>query len=358
MSFRHHAWILALAIVIFASCKRPDDQAAKARIFSPEEPQGSSAIGQEKLDARRLADDPRLAERVLGMSQAEMAERLGPHKAQTRVQFAWFRGPGLPDGGTDVSLAEETALVDGSKGDFTVKLSNDHNQGFEVVWAKGEVFVRSLFGPFRRRRTDRTDPARVREDAMAALPTFDRLSRGLKLRLAGETSAEGRAAIRYTVSGFGAHKAGREERAFPPPQFPEPASGKATGPDPDTARRLELWEREEPTQISGTLLVDAETAAPLACDLQGHFKVAASSTAAPAAELDLHSVLTTQAVGRDAAIKAPQFEVEPAVPHAVKDPLRFLGKQLQPKAAGAAPADEPVEEDDEPETPADEAPKR
>src|SRR5450631_2813549 len=116
MSFRRHSWMVALGLCLCAaaSCKRSEDQAAKARIFSPEEPAGTSAGGQEKLDARRLADDPQLAGRVLGMSQAEIAERLGSHKSQTRVQFAWFRGPGLPDGGSDVSLAEETALVDGS----------------------------------------------------------------------------------------------------------------------------------------------------------------------------------------------------------------------------------------------------
>ena len=53
----------------------------------------------------------RLAERVARMGQAEVAARVGAHKAQTRVQFAWFRGPGLADGGSEVSLAEETTLA-------------------------------------------------------------------------------------------------------------------------------------------------------------------------------------------------------------------------------------------------------
>jgi len=38
---------------------------------------------------------------------------------------------------------------------------NDHNQGFELLWVKGEVFVKSLYGSFHKRRTDRTDPARI-----------------------------------------------------------------------------------------------------------------------------------------------------------------------------------------------------
>ena len=79
----------------------------------------------------------------------------------------------------------------------------------------------------------------------------------------------------------------------------------------------------------------------------GDFKVAPSTTSAPAAELDLHTVLVTTAVGKDPGIKAPQAEPEPSVPHAVKDPLRFLGKE-----PGAGPAEEPEETEEEEETPA------
>src|SRR5439155_722593 len=92
------------------SCRSPRGSTPKRRIFSPEEPIGALAEAKEPLDAGRLAEDARLAERVVHMRQAEVAARLGPHKAQTRVQFAWFRGPGAPDGGTDVSLAEDSSL--------------------------------------------------------------------------------------------------------------------------------------------------------------------------------------------------------------------------------------------------------
>src|SRR5712692_11971329 len=156
---------LLLVLSLFSCKKRSEDQVAKQRIFSPEEPVGALAEAKEALDAGRLAEDPRLAERVVRMAQAEVAARLGAHKAQTRVQFAWFRGPGA--GGSDVALAEETTLLQAANGDFSVRQENDRNQGFELVWVKGEVFVRGLFGPFRKRRTDRSDPERVRELAMA-----------------------------------------------------------------------------------------------------------------------------------------------------------------------------------------------
>ena len=326
-------------LILAAACKRSEDEAARARIFSPEQPVGELPQAKEKIDPARLAEDPKIAKRVLRMERAEVEQRLGPHKASQRVQFAWFRGPGLPDGGSEVSLSEETTLLDAPGDDFSIRLVNDHNQGFELVWVKGEVFVKSLYGSFHKRRTDRTDPGKIREQAMSGLATFDRLARGLKLRNAGESTSEGRRVVRYAVTGFGARAGEKEESELPPLQYPEDKT------DPDTARRLELWEKGEPTSVSGTLIVDAQTGAPLGCDLRGHFKVAGTSQE-PAAELSLHSVLVTSHIGKDPGLKTPQFEPEQSVPHAVKDPLRFLGKAAAPSAA-APPAEEGDEGEEE-----------
>jgi len=90
--------ILAAVLLLASSCKRSEDEAARARMFSPEQPVGELPQAKEKIDAARLADDPALARRVLHMRRAEIEQRLGPHKAQQRVQFAWFRGPAAPDG--------------------------------------------------------------------------------------------------------------------------------------------------------------------------------------------------------------------------------------------------------------------
>ena len=63
--------------------------------------------------------------------------------------------------GTGFGTVERMTQAPG--GDFSVKLVNDHNQGLELVWARGEAYVRSLYGPFHKRRTDRTSPERLRE---------------------------------------------------------------------------------------------------------------------------------------------------------------------------------------------------
>lgn len=341
------ALLLALAA---ASCKREVDQAAKARIFSPEEPTGAKAEAAEQLDARVLGDDGALAARVLRMGREEAGHRLGAHRVQSKVTFIWTRGQAvqLADGGVQppatVQAVEDASLVQTAAGDFSLKLQNDHNQGFEFVWSDGAVYVRGLFGPFRKRRTDRTDPLRMRDQTLSALATFDRLARGLKLHAVSEAKAGGRAAIKYDVVGAGARLGPEDTRDLPAVEYPAPQAGqtgKALGPDADTARRLELFEKEQPVVVSGTLLVDAETAAPLAAELAGRFRV--TQKEGPAADLELRVVLNTTDVGGALAVKTPAFEPDPSTPHAVKDPLRFLGKAAGPGAASSA---EPVEDEE------------
>src|SRR3954471_2670809 len=149
--------VALLALVVLFACKRTEDEAARQRIFSQEPmPAAGSTLAKEPLDAAALASDPKLLQRVLHMSQAEIGQRIGAHRAQQRVQFAWFGGAGLADGGSEVSHSEETTVLDAPGDDFSVRLVNDHNQGFEMLWVKGEVFVKSLYGPFHKRRTDRS----------------------------------------------------------------------------------------------------------------------------------------------------------------------------------------------------------
>jgi hypothetical protein len=106
-----------------------------------------------------------------------------------------------------------------------------------------------------------------------------------------------------------------------------------------------VWEKEEPTRVSGTLVVDTATGVAIGADLQGHFRMPAAG--GTAAELDLHSVLALSGIGKDSGVHAPQYEPEPSVPHAVKDPLRFLGKG----SAGGPPAEDEADESDEEEAP-------
>src|SRR5436189_304949 len=163
--------LLATAVLLAPACKRSEDEAARARMFSPEQPVGDLPQAKEQLDASRLAEDSKIARRVLHMPRAEIKQRIGLPRAQPRVQFAW--------------------------------------------------------------------------------------ARGLKLRNAGESTSDGRRVVRYAVTGFGARAGEKEETDLLPPHYPENRT------DPDTARRLELWEKEEPTSASGTVVVDVQSGVPL-----------------------------------------------------------------------------------------------
>ncbi len=347
---------LACALAL-PGCKRPEDAAAKARIFSPEQPVGAQAEALEHLDAHALASDPQLAERVLRMPQAEnrAPPRRPPHREPGLLRLAprargaaarWRRrclaGGGAGRGGA-AGAERETGI-------FRCSSRTDHNQGFELIWAQGGAYARGLFGPFHKRRTDRTDPTASREQALSALATFNRLARGLKLRLVGDARSAGRSAVEYAVAGSGNAPKEKSASDLPPPVYPEPPAGqagKALGPDPDTARRLELREQEQPLALSGNVFIDAETAAPLAAELHGQFRVApggGKAASAIPAELSLAVSISTTEVGKAIAVRAPAFEPDPSTPHGVKDPLRFLGKN----APGGAPSSEEPVEDDEP----------
>src|SRR2546428_1421964 len=80
--------VLVAALLCVASCKRTEDEAARARIFSPEQPVGELPEAKETLQAGQLAPDPPLARRGLHMPRRASDQRLGPHPAQQRGEFA------------------------------------------------------------------------------------------------------------------------------------------------------------------------------------------------------------------------------------------------------------------------------
>ncbi|HZI09719.1 MAG TPA: hypothetical protein VE153_04950, partial [Myxococcus sp.] len=72
------AFTLALALAA-VGCTDPVDKAAKARIFSPEDPPKVVASAKQKLPPEDVASNPQVARRILGMDAAEVTERVGPH---------------------------------------------------------------------------------------------------------------------------------------------------------------------------------------------------------------------------------------------------------------------------------------
>jgi len=296
LKFRR-SWVLGLLSALSVSCSGDKvDQAAKKRIFSPEDPPRVVASASEKLSPESLGESEQAAQRVLQMSAAEATERLGPHKYSATVRFEWSGGE------RPVELQEERTLVAGPggvRGDFHAVTQNSRDQGLEVMRVKGEVFARSRYGKFRQRLRDRGMAEREREEIYGALRDADSLFRGrLKLEPAGSTSYQGRNAVKYQVGLASAAAAVENTSGLPAPLQPR------NGVDATTQRRQLFFEKREPQALSGELLVDAQTGVVLKAKLEGKLSVPASGKdKAAALRLVMDSALTD--IGADPKLKAP-----------------------------------------------------
>jgi len=329
-----------LIFLAVLACTDPVDKAAKARIFSPEDPPQAVAAASQKLPPEDVAEKAEIARRVLGMSAAEATERIGAHKFTAKITFEWS--------GTqkNTRLVEERSLVAGPggvSGDFHALQNNSSDQGFEVMRVHGDVFAKSRYGKYRERKRDRGMAERVRNETYGAIRDFDALFRGrLKLTAAGTETVAGRTAWKYTVSLGPPLK--EEPRALPPLPVAK------NGPDTTTQRRQAFYDLREPRALQGAVWVDAETSVVLQTNLDGRLGVAADAGTA-----DLWLVLKSSLseIGVDPQLKAPQeFLPDQDKPLGIAAALERFGV---PRAgadggtAGAGPGEAPAEEDDKPE---------
>lgn len=327
------------ALLVFVACSDPVDQAAKKRIFSPEDPPRAVASAAETLDATRLDEDARLARRVLTMSAAETTERLGPHRMDASVQFSW-KGEG-----GELSLTERRILLAGQggvSGDFHATLENTRDQGFEVMRVGGQVYARSRYQKFRQRSRDRGMAERSREQIAGVLRDVNVLFNDrVKLEARGSVNHEGRAAHRYALSLGPAQTTGAGSPLPPPPVAKD-------GVDPSTQRRLAFLQTREPLQLEGLIVVDAETAAVLWAKAEGRLRVPEGEQA-PGAELKLRVDLALSKVGQAPAIAAPKDALPDAdKPQGIADALDTFGiphGSADKADAGTAPPPEPEDEE-------------
>ncbi len=287
--------VLALVAVV-AGCHDPRERAAKQRIFSPEDPPKVVASAQEKLAPEQLGDEPRLAERVLGMGAAEMAERLGAHRFNAQVSFDWSTPSAAPVKLTETRLLEADAR--GVNGDFHAKVDNSEELGLEVIRVDGAVYARNRFGKFRLRRRDRGMAERTREDVVAPLSELDALfDRRMKLLPQGSLTYEGRPVLRYAVA------LATAAPQVPPPALPPQLSPKG-GVDETTRRRQAFLKGKTPRSLKGEVLVDQATSVVLRASLDGRLDVPGQGKAPPASLRVMLDEKVTH-IGQPVQLKAP-----------------------------------------------------
>jgi len=275
LSFGRSCFGAVALLALGPGCHEPRERAAKERIFSPEDPPKVVASAQEKLAPEQLGAEPRLAERVLTMGAAEMAERLGAHRFSASLSFDWSTPSATPVKLTESRLLEADAR--GVNGDFHAKVDNSQDLGLEVIRVAGEVYARNRFGKFRLRRRDRGMAERTREDVVAPLSELDTLfDRRVKLVPQGVVMYEGRSALRYEVALASARP------KEPPQSLPSLLQPKG-GVDETTRRRLAFLAGKAPRSLKGEVLVDQASGVVVRATLEGRLEVPGPGSARPAA---------------------------------------------------------------------------
>jgi hypothetical protein len=303
--------------LLAAGCQDPVDRAAKARIFSPEDPPQVIASAKEALPPEQVASDPHVAHRVLSMDAAEVVERLGPHTSTTDLSFEWS-GATRP-----VRLEEKRRIVAGRGGvggDFLVVQENSRDQGLEVLRKDGKVYARSRYGQFRQRLRDRGMAERVRSEVQGVMRDVDALFLGrVALAPKGTESLDGRSAWKYGVS-----LAPEAPVLASGPDLPAVAEPKG-GRDASTLRRLRFHRERVPVSLQGEVWIDAETSVVLKAHLDGRLRVVAEGTEGTS-NLALRVRTALSGVGKDAQLAVPEnFLPDADKPVGIADALDRFG---------------------------------
>lgn len=337
MRVRLPAFLSAVALVPVlgcGACASPEDRAAKERIFSAEDPPRVLRAAAEPLDAKGLAGDAALLDRVIDISAQEAAARLGPHAQKTKVTFTWTLGE------RKVSLAETRVVELGPDGDFHLVLENDQGQGMEWYRVGTTSYARDRYAQLRERRRDRGSSEHVVASGYASLETFyDVVHRAFALTPAGSATHRGRPVLKYRV-GLGRPHGKTEFEGLPELVFPK------GGPDSDTALRQEAIEKGVPVRIDGVLYVDQATAVPLRADLEAEVKVAGADGEA---RLVLAIDLDVSGIGKETRIAVPAFLPDEPRPPGVVSVLDAYGlPRANPRENKESPAEASEPEDEAP----------
>jgi hypothetical protein len=365
---------LLLLVATVACNGSKADRAARARIFSAEEPASDVKKANETLAVADAPSDGAVWLRLWRMDQLEVTRRLGGHKSTSKVTFQWKRGE------KTVELTEQSEFATDAQGQFHAKLTNDQDAGLEFVWAGSKAYSKGRYGVFQSRRSDRAQQDHWRDEATNALRTaFELFGQRLHGTAAGTVALpDGHTGRRFNLSLgeawgpkdpmvaspkpiYGKVRAsGHDEVAEDAPdggvkEAPDagvkeaPDAGKDSryrpGPDEDTARRLEFDDRRVPESASGEIIVDEASAVIVKGFLRGRFRVP-EATPQSGAVLELN---VTYDVTPDASLKIePPKEVSvPRLPHAVNDPLWFMKDGGSGHSSPAGADDEPEINDEE-----------
>ena len=229
------------------------------------------------VDPARAAEDPAELVRAVSMPHTQVTALVGPHAVTGRSRLE------VRDGATVVEeLDDEIEIRVDADGDFFARMHNSKEYGREVYLVDGALYLRPRYGKFHRRApNDEAEPGRLRSEIFGGVAAqLELLAPSLTVSDGGATEVAGRAA-RKLVLGHGEAKAARGD---------EPAH---------RAWRASAVVKE----ISGEVVLDAETGAPLRAVVSG---VVSFQKDGRSLEMRLESSHELSSFGKVAAVAAPE----------------------------------------------------
>jgi hypothetical protein len=266
---------------------------------------------------------------ALDLGPEEVAARLGSFEWTAAVEWTVER---TGEDARRVHAVEHHRVRQAATGEFEVRADVDpglgagSESGKEVVWSGGMTYARARYAPWRERPTDRgRDARRFRDESFLAPRSVARLiGPALELRAAGDGEALRRRARRIALS---------LAKGAPPP--PPPARPADPAPDEDTKRRRAFLDGLRPQAVSGELLLDEKTGAPLRVKLTATFTVEGD----PAARATVEVVAQVRTLGGEVtAVAAPKTALpDERKPSGVANALEAAGLKKRGEEKKAEP---------------------
>jgi hypothetical protein len=291
--------LLAAILLVSAACSRGEVSRGQA----PGSPKGPAPFDWDR---------PATA---LQMTPDDAAARIGSFDWSGDVSWSVARGD------RKLAASEHHAVRQLASGEFAAEGTVDPGRGpgsesgKRVLWTKGMSYARSLYpagGAWRERPDDHGVGARRFRDEsyLLAGEVARMIGPGLTASPAGTGAVLGRPARRFAL----ALDRGRSE-AGPSRLSAEPPPG---GPDADTKLRLALLDGREPIDVSGEMLLDSATGAPLSVRLSALLGVKGD----PDARVRVEVEEKVSALGGEVA--------------AVETPAKLLPDERRPKGVARA----------------------
>jgi hypothetical protein len=200
--------------------------------------------GDPKIDVAKAASEPAELGRALTQPYARVLAALGPHSITIKTQTL------VDEAGKQVSdLTDETTLENGEKATFRAVYANTADYGRETIFVGGKLYLRPRYQRWHGRAPESADePAEIRAAFYGAIPaTWDLVGFGAELTDRGAVQVAGRAGRKIEIKASrGADKAPREPLA-----------------------QRKWREGRSVEALTGTIVLDQDTGAPLSIDLDG-----------------------------------------------------------------------------------------